>query len=381
MVFEITAKDGAARAGTLSLPSGKEIKTPFFMPVMTKGVAKNVTHEMLLAAGTQCGISNSFVLTSKPGVDFIVKAGGLHALTNWKGGYFTDSGGFQMLSKSLFKRIDDEKVTFKNPFSGAQMSLTPEQCMKNQFDIGSDVAMALDHVPAFYGMTRRKMKQHIKRTNEWAVRCKVAHDALNTPVKKQLLFGITQGGIYEDQRIESAKSINDIGFDGVAIGGACFGESDDDLKTALRVSKEHLDEKYPVYVMGMGHPVQLLTAISLGCDCFDSTFPTMSGRHGTLFTRSGNLMIKQSKYNEDLVPIEETCDCYACQNYSRAYIRYLLKLKENVGATLCTIHNIRFMHKLLEDARVAISEGTFQDFYDSFVQSYGKATENVFKYS
>jgi len=381
MSFIIQSKDGAARAGILQLPSGKHLRTPFFMPVMTKGVAKNVTQEMLLAVGTQCGISNSFILTVKPGVEFIKRAGGLHALTKWPGGYFTDSGGFQMLSKTLFKKIDDEAVTFKDPYSGVSMTLSPEQCMKNQFDIGSDVAMVLDHVPAFYGMTRRIMKQHIKRTNEWAVRCKKAHDMLNTPHKKQLLFGITQGGVFEDQRIESAMFVNSIGFDGIAIGGACFGESDSDLEASLRASKAHIDETYPIYVMGMGHPIQILTAVALGCDCFDSTFPTMSGRHGTLFTRKGNLMIKQAQYKEDLLPIETGCDCYACKNYSRAYIQYLIKMKENLGLTLCTIHNIRFMHKLLEDARIAIEKGAFESFRKEVSESYGKPTENVFKYS
>lgn len=385
--FEIkkTDKKTKARTGLLKFPSGIEIETPFFMPVMTKGVAKNISQEMLYETGTRCGISNSFVLTLKPGVEFIKEIGGLRKISNWKGGYFTDSGGFQMLSESFFKGIDDEGVSFMNPYQGKIFKLSPEECMRNQLDIGSDVAMALDHVPAHYGMTYEKMIEHIHRTNYWAKRCKIEHDALQKNkegkiIKKQLLFGISQGGVYKDLRYESSKFINSVGFDGIAFGGFCFGEGDTEMYEGIEASKSAIDDKYPVYVMGMGHPVQILESVSRGCDCFDSTFPTMSGRNGTLFTRKGNLRIKTQKYKFDKNPIEEGCDCYTCKNYTRAYVKYLLDMNENFGKTLATVHNIRFMQKLLEDSKKAIKEDRFLEFKEKFVKSYGKSQKNVFAY-
>ncbi|MGM5483366.1 MAG: tRNA guanosine(34) transglycosylase Tgt [Nanobdellota archaeon] len=378
MTFKIKSEEGDARAGILELPSGKKLKTPFFMPVMTKGVAKNVTQDMLLEAGTQCGISNSFVLTLKPGVDFIKKAGGLHKLAAWEGGYFTDSGGFQMLSKQFFRKINDEAVIFMDPFSGKKYSLSPEECMDNQLNIGSDVAMALDHVPSFYGMTEKKMKEHLRRTHLWAERCKKYHD--ENSEKKQLLFGISQGGAYPDLRKESASYINSLDFDGIAFGGFCFGESDSAMYEGIEISKRECSKDKPIYVMGMGNPIQILNAVALGCDIFDSTFPTMNGRNGTLFTQNGLLRIKRSEYRHDLRSIEESCDCYACKNYSRAYIRYLLDMNENLGKTLATIHNIRFIHKLLEDARESILNGSFEDFKRKIIQAYDKKDDNIFKY-
>lgn len=379
MSFTIISEDGAARVGTLTLPSGKTLSTPFFMPVMTKGAAKNISPEMLSDAGTQCCISNSFILTLKPGVSFIKQVGGLHKFANWKGGLFTDSGGFQMLSQSLFKSINNEAVTFRNPFDGKNYSLTPEQSIRNQCDIGADVIMALDHVPPYFGVTKEQMIEYCNRTHYWAKRCKIAHSLIFE--KKPLLFGITQGGIFPDLRQESAKFINSLNFDGIAFGGFCFGEKDDDLYKGIQASKKYVDKEKPIYIMGMGHPVQLLEAIGLGCDIFDSTFPTMSARHGTLFTKSGNLRILNAKYKYDSEPIEKGCACYACKNYSRAFIHHLLELHENFGKTLATIHNIYFMHKLLEDAKEAIKKSKFKEFKEIFIENYRKKSENVFKYA
>ena len=384
--FEIISFDSnsKARAGILKLPSGKNVETPFFMPVMTKGVAKNLSQEMLWDTGTRCGISNSFVLTLKPGVKFVKEMGGIHKLSNWKGALFTDSGGFQMLSKTFFRSIDNEGVSFLNPYQGKVFKLSPEDSMKNQLDIGSDVAMALDHVPAHYGMTYDKMIEHINRTNYWAVRCKLEHDKLQTVdgelKKKQLLFGINQGGVYNDLRKISSEFMNKVGFDGIAFGGFCFGESDDEMYKGIEASKSGVDIKYPIYIMGMGHPVQILESISLGCDCFDSTFPTMSARRGTLFTRKGNLRIKTKEFKFDKNPIEENCDCYTCKNYSRAYVKYLLDMNENFGKTLATIHNVRFMQKLLSDARTAIIENRFYEFKEDFKKNFKKSNENRFMY-
>lgn len=379
MSFLIEQEEENARTGILEVPSGKKIKTPFFMPVMTKGAAKNLSPEMLAKTGTQCCIANSFILTLKPGIPFILQSGGIHKMSNWNGALFTDSGGFQMLSKSLFKSIDNEAVTFKNPFDGKNIRLTPEQCIENQCNIGADVIMALDHVPPFYGITQDQMQEYLRRTHYWAKRCKIAHDARKE--KKQLLFGITQGGIFNHLREESAKFINDIGFDGIALGGFCFGENDEDLSAGIAASKKNIKRETPIYVMGMGHPVQILDAISLGCDIFDSTFPTMSARHGTLFTRTGNLRIRNSKYRHDLTPIEKECTCYTCSNYSRGFINHLLELNENFGKTLATTHNLHFMQKLLEDARDAIKNKQFFRFKEEFTQNYGKKNENIFKYS
>lgn len=385
--FEITHtdKNTKARIGQLKLPSGKTIETPFFMPVMTKGVAKNISQEMLYETGTRCGISNSFILTLKPGTEFIKEMGGIHNVSKWQGGLFTDSGGFQMLSKSFFRKIDDEGVSFMDPFKCKIFKLSPEQCMGNQLNIGSDVAMALDHVPAHYGMTKSKMLEHIHRTNYWATRCKIEHDRLQKNekgeiVKKQLLFGISQGGIYNDLRYESSKFINEVGFDGIAFGGFCFGEGDSEMYDGIESSKSAIDEKYPVYIMGMGHPVQIIESVARGCDCFDSTFPTMNGRNGTLFTRKGYVKIKNNKYNFDKNPIEEGCECYTCKRYSRAYVKYLLDMNENFGKTLATVHNIRFMQKLMEDIKESIKQDKFIEFKKDFLKIYDKEDENIFSY-
>lgn len=380
MAFKILAEDGTARVGTLKLPSGIILETPFFMPVMTKGAVKNLSPEMLKEAKTQCCIANSFVLALKPGTTFLKKIGGIHAFSQWNGGIFTDSGGFQMLSKSLFKRINNQHVVFKDPFSGKDQVLSPEQSMKNQLDIGSDVAMALDHVPSYYNMTRERMIDCCNRTHYWAKRCKIEHDKLQEKKKTQLLFGIAQGGVYPDLRSESAKVINSIGFDGIALGGFCFGESDEETHTGIAASKKEIAKEMPIYVMGMGHPLQIIESISLGCDIFDSTFPTMSGRHGTIFTRNGNLRILRSEYKYNEKPLEEGCTCYACQNYSRAFVHQLLDLKENFGKTLATIHNIHFMHSLIEDAKTAIKKGKFATFKEEIQKNFPKKKENVFKY-
>jgi queuine tRNA-ribosyltransferase len=381
MTFKIHAEDGLARVGTLIVPSGKKLETPFFMPVMTKGAVKNMSPDQLMETKTQCCIANSFILSLKPGTQFLKDTGGIHEFSQWKGGIFTDSGGFQMLSKSLFKDITNEYVVFKNPFSGKDQKLTPEESMKNQLDIGSDVAMALDHVPSYYNMTREKMIECCNRTQYWAHRCKIAHEELQKSKKKQLLFGISQGGVYQDLRAESAKRISKVGFDGLAFGGFCFGESDTEMYSGIEASKREIPKNIPIYIMGMGHPIQILESISLGCDIFDSTFPTMSARHGTIFTRKGNIRILKSEFRYDTRPLEENCNCYACTKYSRAFIHQLLEMKENFGKTLATIHNIYFIQSLIEDARKAIKNKTFATFKKEISAHFQKNNENIFKYT
>lgn len=352
-----------ARVGTLKLRSCK-IKTPFFMPVGTKAAIKNLSPEMLKETGTECIISNSFVLSLWPGSEVIKEHGGIGKFMKWKGGIFTDSGGFQAGSDSFFVRMKDKGIEFKNPNLGSTKILSPEEAVKIQEELKSDVAMTLDDMPNPTG-PKKAVKISVDRTHEWAKRCIDAKDD-----KKQLLFGISQGGVYKDLRKYSAKKINSMDFDGLAIGGLAIGETKSQMYDALKSTLPHYDKEKPRYLMGLGTPEDIVKAVEMGIDCFDSVYPTKIARRSTLLRFSGKINFKTAKYSKDFSPIEKGCDCYTCKNYSKAYLHHLLKTHENFGLTLATIHNIRFMQRLMEKIRTAIKEDNYTKFKEEFLRNY-----------
>ncbi|RME77359.1 tRNA guanosine(34) transglycosylase Tgt [Candidatus Woesearchaeota archaeon] len=375
-MFNIKAKQGMARVGELTTPSGKRIKTPFFMPVATKGSVKFITSEDLAQMGAGAVIMNSYMLSFKPGQELIKKAGGLHAFTGNDGVIFTDSGGFQMLREELFLEITNNKVKFKNPYTLKPTWFSPETVMELQADLGSDVAMALDHVPAIRA-DKEEIRKACARTHLWAKRCLDHHKKLREEKGvKQLLFGIAQGGVHEDLREESARIISAMDFDGFAMGGLCIGETRESMYQAITVQAKILPENKPRYLMGVGSPEDLVEAVAHGCDCFDSIFPTQNARHGIVFTRDGAYDIKSSEFKEDFSPLDIHCSCKICKRYSRAFIHHLFRSKEHSVYQLVSYHNLFFNQQVMRECREHIKKGTFDTFRKEFIERY---TQGSFK--
>ncbi len=369
-MFRIINEDKKARTGEFETKSGT-ISTPFFMPCATHGTAKNLSPEDLERTKTQCIISNSYLLSSRPGTDIIKRAGGLHKYMNWKGSIFTDSGGFQMVVPGFLQEVTDKGIKFKNPLSKEIRLFTPEDSMKIQIEIDSDVAMALDHVP-FYKKDYDYIKECVQRTKLWAEKCIKLHKALKKETgSKQLLFGICQGGIYEDLREESAKHIADLDFDGVAYGGLAFGEPVDEMFKSIRAANKVYPKGKIRYLMGVGYPPDMLDAIAEGIDMFDSVYPTKNARRGTLFTKDGMFKIQKGKFRNDFGPIDKGCKCYTCTNHNRAYVSHLLRSHEMYGMRLASIHNIYFVQNMLEEAKRAIKEKRFDEYRKEFRERFG----------
>lgn len=362
-MLTIKSQEGEARTGILNLKICK-VKTPFFMPVATKAAIKNLTTDLLIDTNTECIISNAFILSLRPGVKVISDHRGLHKYMGWKKGIFTDSGGFQILSKDFLIKRTDQGVKFRDPYSGKKATFTPEDSIKVQNEINSDVAMCLDDVP-HYGKGKKYQAECVKRTTQWAKRCKAAHEN-----EKQLLFGIAQGGTDNELRKKSAEQINSIGFDGYALGGLCLGETKTELIKAINSQVSVFDKDKPKYIMGMGSPDDIIEAVSMGIDCFDSIYPTQNARRGSLFTKRGTLKIGSGKYKNNLGPVEEGCKCYTCKNYSMGYVHHLLSVHETLGMTLATIHNLYFMQTFMAEIRDAISSGEFDNYKKEFLQEY-----------
>lgn len=363
--FKITHKDKKtkARVGILDTKKGK-IETPFFMPVATKASVKHLSSKDLEEIGVKAVISNTFILGLKPGAKEIKKMNGIGKFMNFKGINVTDSGGFQMYSESFFIKANDSGVWFRNPFTKEKIYLTPSLDMQLQLEIGSEIAMCLDRMPLIED-SKKEIEIAVEKTTKWAERCKEEHEILQKNIaknKRQLLFGICQGGIHKDLRERSIKEIINIGFDGYALGGLALGEEKKDEYKMIETVKNILPENKIVYLMGVGNPLEILEAISRGVDMFDSRFPTQNARRGTLFTWKGKIRIFNKKYETDTSPIDKNCECFACKNYSKAYIRYLLKQEEGLGFRLATYHNIYFMTRLLEKAREEIKKGRFEEF-------------------
>jgi len=382
-MFKIKYKDRKtkARVGEI-VARGKKIKTPFFMPVATKGAVKYINSIRLKEIGVRAVISNAFILSIGPGVELISKLGGIGKFMNFNGVNFSDSGGFQMYSDSLYIKSSERGVWFKNPVSGEKIFMTPEENMKLQFKVGADVVMCLDSMP-IHKNSKREISNAVNRTLIWAERCKKEHDRLQSKLKRsehRLLFCISQGGIYKDLREKCSKELLKLDFDGYAIGGvalpeSCYRGDINKIKKlehdVIKVHKKIIPENKPVYLMGEGDPVWLLKAIELGCDCFDSRYPTQAGRRGTLLTSQGKLKILNKKYAYDKKPIDLKCDCFVCQKYSRAYVRHLLREGEAVGKELASYHNLYYLLRLMEGAQDAIRDGEFEGFEREVGRVYG----------
>lgn len=364
--YQLEKKDGKARAGILETPHG-EIHTPVFMPVGTQATVKTMTKEELDAIGTEIILGNTYHLFLRPGHELIHRLGGLHSFMNWKKPILTDSGGFQVFSLGALRKIKEEGVYFRSHIDGSRQFISPEKSIEIQNHLGSDIVMLFDECPPGLS-TREYLIPSIERTTRWAKRCVEAHKR----PEEQGLFAIVQGGIYEDLREKSFRDLYEMDehFAGYAVGGLAVGEPREDMYRILDYIVEKLPEQKPRYLMGVGEPIDMLEAVENGIDMMDCVQPTRIARHGTVFTKDGRLVVKNAEYAEDTRPLDEDCDCYVCQNYTRAYIRHLLKVEEILGARLTSYHNLHFLIRLMKDAREAILEGKFQDFKQKFVQRY-----------
>lgn len=381
--FKILAKDKKtqARAGLLKTKSGS-IETPFFMPVATKTSVKHISSHDLKEINCKAIISNMFILHLRPGEQLIKKLGGIGKFMSWNGINVTDSGGFQMYSPSLYIKSDEKGVYFKNPFTNEKVFITPERDMEIQLDLESDIAMCLDTM-ALLHHSKKDIEKAVNQTTQWARRCKLRHDKLQAKIpknKRQLLWGITQGGIHADLRKKSCQELTQLNFDGYSIGGLALGETIEQEMKMIEISNKILPENKPRYLMGAGNPVELLEAISRGCDMFDSRFPTQNARRGTLFTSKGKLRIFRKQYALDKKPINENCNCWVCKNYTRAYIRYQLQQEEAVGMRLATFHNLYYLTNLMQQSRVAIKAGKFKEFMNKVKKEYGGADTLINKH-
>ncbi len=361
--YELICNDGRARLGKLHTNHGT-FDTPMFMPVGTLATVKTLTPEELKEVGSAIVLSNTYHLWLRPGEDVVAKAGGLHKFMNYDGPMLTDSGGFQVFSLAKPKDITEEGVYFKSHIDGRKLFLTPEKSIEIQNKLDSDIAMSFDECIA-YPADYDYAKNSTERTLRWAKRGK---DAFNN--ENQSLFGIVQGGEYADLRKWSAEETVKLGFDGYAIGGTSVGEGKDVMYQMIDDAIKYLPTDKPRYLMGVGEPSDIFEGIERGIDMFDCVLPTRLARHGNAFTYNGKINLKNLKFKEDFTPIDSECDCYACKNYSKAYIRHLLTAKETLGGRLLSIHNIRFLIRLTEEIRKSIENGNFLEYKKEFLDRY-----------
>lgn len=362
-----------ARIGELQLLSGI-VKTPAFLPVGTKATVKTLTSEEIVMNGAQAIITNAFHLYLRPGMKVIREAGGLHNFMNLPIPIFTDSGGYQLIRTCFKPKINDEGVEFKSPYDGGRYLYTPELAVELQVTLRADALMILDDCPN-YGSSEQKLITATKRTINWAERSKRKYSELITAGitnRNQLLFGIVQGGTNLKLRTQCAEAISALKFDGIGIGGLSIGEPREIMFKILKHTVTQLPTQLPRYLMGVGSPIEILDAVSLGIDLFDSVFPTRGARHGTVHTTTGDIYLRNRKYYHYYKAIDENCDCYSCQNYTVAYIYHLFKENELLALRLLTIHNLRFIHRLMADIRNAIAENNFNQFASEFKRSYSK---------
>jgi queuine tRNA-ribosyltransferase len=356
-----------ARLGRLHTPHGV-IDTPTFMPVGTQATVKGMSPEELKELGAQIILSNTYHLFLRPGHELVKQAGGLHRFMNWDRPILTDSGGFQVFSLSEMRKITEEGVQFRSHINGDKMSLTPESATHVQNALGADIIMAFDECPP-YPAEYEYVKQSTERTSRWAERCLKAHERPSD----QALFGIVQGGMHKDLRKQSAADLTSLDFPGYSIGGLSVGEPKALMYEVLEETVPLLPGNKPRYLMGVGSPDALIEGSIRGIDMFDCVLPTRIARNGTLMTSQGRLVVRNSKYTSDFGPLDPECSCYACRNYSRAYIRHLVKADEMFGLRLTTIHNLHFLVNLMHEVREAIREDRLGDFRDQFFEKYGMA--------
>ncbi|GER66215.1 queuine tRNA-ribosyltransferase [Weizmannia acidilactici] len=360
-----TDKQTGARLGKLHTPHGT-YDTPMFMPVGTLATVKTMSPEELKSMGAGTILSNTYHLWLRPGHNIVKEAGGLHQFMNWDQAILTDSGGFQVFSLSKMRDITEEGVHFRNHLNGDKLFLSPEKSMEIQNALGSDIMMAFDECPP-YPATYEYMKESVERTSRWAERCLHAHKRPDV----QGLFGIVQGGAYEDLRRQSANDLVSLDFPGYAVGGLSVGEPKEVMNRMLEFTTPLLPSDKPRYLMGVGSPDSLIDGAIRGIDMFDCVLPTRIARNGTVMTSKGRLVVKNAQYARDFRPLDEHCDCYTCRNYSRAYIRHLIKCDETFGIRLTTYHNLYFLLKLMENIRQAIREDRLLDFREEFFEQYG----------
>ena len=362
-MYELLKKDGRAKRGRFTTVHGV-IETPVFMNVGTAAAIKGaVSTDDLRGIKTQVELSNTYHLHVRPGDEVVKKLGGLHKFMNWDKPILTDSGGFQVFSLAKLRKIKEEGVHFNSHIDGHKIFMGPEQSMQIQSNLASTIAMAFDECPSSVA-DRKYMTNSVERTTRWLKRCKDEMARLNslpdTINPHQMLFGINQGGIYEDIRIAHAQQIAELNLDGYAVGGLAVGESHEEVYRILDAVVPHLPENKPTYLMGVGTPANILEAVDRGVDFFDCVYPSRNGRHGHVYTNHGKMNLFNAKYELDDRPIEEGCNCPACRSYSRAYIRHLLKAKEMLGMRLCVLHNLYFYNTMMEEIRDAIDAGEFQ---------------------
>ena len=362
-MYELLKKDGRAKRGRFTTVHGV-IETPVFMNVGTAAAIKGaVSTDDLRGIKTQVELSNTYHLHVRPGDEVVKKLGGLHKFMNWDKPILTDYGGFQVFSLAKLRKIKEEGVHFNSHIDGHKIFMGPEQSMQIQSNLASTIAMAFDECPSSVA-DRKYMTNSVERTTRWLKRCKDEMARLNslpdTINPHQMLFGINQGGIYEDIRIAHAQQIAELNLDGYAVGGLAVGESHEEMYRILDAVVPHLPENKPTYLMGVGTPANILEAVDRGVDFFDCVYPSRNGRHGHVYTNHGKMNLFNAKYELDDRPIEEGCNCPACRSYSRAYIRHLLKAKEMLGMRLCVLHNLYFYNTMMEEIRDAIDAGEFQ---------------------
>ena len=361
--IEIITNDGAARLGTLLTEHGN-IDTPVFMPVGTQGVVKAMTHKELRETGATMILANAYHLYLRPGDEMIRRLGGIHAFSGWDGALLTDSGGYQIFSLGVLREIKEDGVLFQSHIDGSRHFLTPEKMITVQENIGADIAMCLDECVS-YPSSREYTDESVELTSRWARRCKEAKSD-----DQQKLFGIIQGGFYKDLRLKSAHELLEMDFDGYAIGGLSVGEPKGLMWDMVDTVIDLLPQEKPRYMMGVGMPEDLLEGIKRGIDMFDCILPTRLARNGTLFTWDGKMNLKNARYTEDARPIVETCSCYTCRTFSRAYLRHLLVSHELTSFYLNTVHNVFFYMEFMKKIRDAVRTGSFEGFYNDFNARY-----------
>lgn len=352
--FEILAVDGAARRGRLHTPHGA-VETPAFMPVGTQGSVKAMTPEEVRESGAQMILANTYHLHLRPGEETVQAAGGLHAFMHWEGPILTDSGGFQAFSLAPLRQITEEGVRFRSHLDGSEIMLTPEKAVQIQEALGADVIMPLDICPP-YPCERSEAAEAVARTTRWARRSVAVKSR-----EDQALFGIVQGGVYADLRRRSAEELAALDLPGYAVGGLSVGEPKEEMAEMLAATTPLLPSDRPRYLMGVGSPAEVITAVKLGVDLFDCVLPTRLARHGTVWAGEGTLNLRNARFARDFTPIDDGCSCYACRHYTRAYIRHLLMAGEILGIRLTSIHNLHYLGSLMERLRRAIAGGELQD--------------------
>ena len=357
-------KNSSARYGILHTPHG-DVELPMFMPVGTQATVKCLSPEQVKDLGSGIILANTYHLALRPGVDIVSQAGGIQKFMNYKGPMLTDSGGFQVFSLATTRQIKEEGVTFKNPLNGDKVFFSPENVMEMEAKIGADIIMAFDEC-VHYPATKKYMENSVERTLRWAKRCRDSKKR-----EDQALFGIVQGGDFEDLRHHCADELVKMDFDGYAIGGTSIGEPKDVEYRMVSYASKYMPYDKPRYLMGVGSIDMIFDGISKGVDMFDCVLPTRIARHGTLMTTHGRINILNARYADDFTPLDPDCDCYTCRNYTRAYLHHLMKVNEEFGKTLCSIHNLRFLIKTMEQARVAIKEDRFTEFADKRMEMFG----------